>query len=98
MSKWDVYLANVPFEDTAESKIRPIVILDDSAVVIDCLKMTSKSPRLGEYVLQKWSEAGLKKETAVRISKRLSLNSATLIKKLGSLQAIDIIEIQKRIT
>ena len=98
MSKWDVYLANVPFEDTAESKIRPIVILDDSAVVIDCLKMTSKPPRLGEYVLQKWREAGLKKETAVRISKRRSLNSATLIKKLGSLQAIDIIEIQKRIT
>lgn len=98
MSKWDIYLANVPFEDVQTSKIRPIVVLDDTAVMIDCLKLTSQPPRFGEYVLQKWSEAGLNKPTTVRLSKRLSLSSTSLIKKLGSLQAIDILEITKRIT
>ena len=44
MSKWDICLANVPFEDINQTKIRPVVVLDDSAVVIDCFKMTSQKP------------------------------------------------------
>lgn len=98
MSKWDIYLANVPFEDISQTKIRPVVILDDSAIVIDSLKMTSHKPRQGEYALQKWKEAGLHKPTTVRISKRLALNSAAIVKQIGTLHPIDIIEISKRLT
>lgn len=98
MSKWDVCLANVPFEDIQQSKIRPVVILDDSAALIDCLKMTSQKPRKGDYPLQKWKEAGLHKPTSVRISKRLALNSAEIVKRIGALHPLDIIEISKRLT
>ena len=98
MSKWDIYLANVPFEDLPQSKRRPVIILDDTAVLIDCVKMTGQPPRPGEYVLQKWKEAGLHKPTTVRVSKRLALSSASLIKQLGSLQPVDIIEISKRLS
>lgn len=95
MKKWDIYLADVPFEDVPKTKIRPVIILDDSTVLIDCLKMTSQRPRSGEYVLQKWQEAGLLKPTTVRISKRLALNPNLLKKRIGSLHPLDILEIQK---
>lgn len=98
MKKWDIYLANVPFEDIPQSKCRPVIILDDSAILVDCVKMTSKPPRSGEYILQKWKEAGLKKETTVRISKRLALSQTSFIKHIGSLHPVDIIEIAKRLS
>lgn len=96
--RWDIYLAAVPFEDLPESKIRPVLILDNSAILIDCLKMTGQPPRTGEYVLKRWKEAGLHKPTTVRLSKRLVLAPASFIKRIGSLDLIDIIEIEKRLT
>lgn len=98
MSKWDIYLANVPFEDINQTKIRPVVVLDDSTVVIDCLKMTSQRHRQGEYTLQKWKEAGLHKPTTVRISKRLALDSVAIVAQIGTLHPVDIIELSKRLT
>lgn len=52
MKQWDVYLADVPFEDLPEVKLRPVIILEDSVIVVDCLKMTSQPPRRGEYVFE----------------------------------------------
>ena len=52
MMKWDIYIADVPFEDLPETKLRPVVVLEDSVILIDCLKMTSQAPRPGEYVLK----------------------------------------------
>lgn len=97
MSKWDIYLANVPFEDLSQFKIRPVLILDDTAVLVDCLKMTSHVPRRDEYALKDWKGAGLKKPTTIRMSKRLRLTSKQLIKKLGVLQPIDILEVKLRL-
>ena len=94
--KWDVYLANVKYEDIEESKIRPVLILQNgSMVTIDCLKMTSQPPRRGEYTLQKWKEAGLKKQTVVRISKLLQLDSSQIIKRIGRLDLVDIIALDQ---
>jgi hypothetical protein len=95
--KWDVYLANVPFEDLPESKLRPVVILDGCVYAIDCLKMTSHAPRAGEYALRYWQEAGLRKPTTVRISKRLQLKETDFIHRIGRLHLVDIAEIEKRI-
>ena len=47
MMKWDIYIADVPFEDLPETKLRPVVVLEDSVILIDCLKMTSQAPRQG---------------------------------------------------
>ena len=98
MTPWDIYIANVPFEDIPQSKPRPVIILEDSVLAVDCLKMTSKPPRRGEYALQKWHEAGLLKPTTVRISKRLLLNHNALLRRIGAVHPIDILEIQKRIS
>lgn len=95
--EFDIFIARVPFEDIQQSKIRPVLILHECVYLIDCLKMTSAQPRFGEYVLKEWQKAGLNKETTVRISKRLKLDKANFIKKIGHLQPIDIIEIQRLI-
>lgn len=98
VTKWGVYLADVPFEDLPQSKCRPVIILDDTTVAVVCLKMTSHPPRAGEYALQKWQEAGLRKQTTVRISKILSLPPSSFLRQLGSLHPVDIIEISKRLS
>lgn len=97
MNRWDIFLADVPFEDVPQSKVRPVLVLDDAAFLVDCLKMTSHPPRAGEYVLQRWREAGLHKPTTVRLSKRLLLHPSVFRKHIGSLHAVDIIEISKRL-
>ena len=94
--KWDIWLAEVQFEDIPDSKKRPVLILENLVLVIDCLKMTSKAPRPGEYALKMWREAGLHKSTTVRISKRLELEPKAMLKRIGALHPVDILEVQKR--
>ncbi len=98
MKRWDIYIANVPFEDLPVSKLRPVIVLDSGYALIDCIKMTSQPPRTGEYILQRWEDAGLHKPTTVRISKRLALAPDAFVKYIGTLTTVDIIEIQKRLT
>ncbi|MCM1364264.1 MAG: type II toxin-antitoxin system PemK/MazF family toxin [Faecalibacterium sp.] len=94
--KWEIYLANVKFEDIDESKIRPVLILQDGNFVpIECLKMTSQSPRKGEYALRNWKEAGLRKPTVVRISKTLRLHPSEIIKRIGKLDLADIVSLEQ---
>lgn len=98
MRAWDIYIADVPFEDLPQAKPRPVIILEDTVIMIHCLKMTSQPPRRGEYILQKWREAGLHKPTTVRISKQLSLPPTSFRKHIGALHPVDILEIQKRMS
>ena len=98
-SKWDIYLANVRFEDIDESKIRPVLILGDNEFMsVDCIKMTGQMPRTGEYVLQKWREAGLRKPTVVRIGKKIRLSKDDFIMRIGRLDVIDIVAIEQLLT
>ena len=92
--KWDICLADVPFEDLPQSKVRPVLILGaHTNISVDCLKMTGQPPREGEYVLQKWKEAGLLKPTTVRLGKRLNLEQKRIHKKIGHLDKTDILNI-----
>lgn len=94
MRKWEIYLAYVPFEDIPGGKPRPVLVIDDNNVYpICCLKMTG-TPRSGEYTLVRWQNAGLHKETTVRIQKRLMLNSSDFIKRIGILDPVDIVSIE----
>lgn len=90
-------MAEVPFEDVPGSKVRPVVILDRRKMLVICLKMTSHAPRAGEYALQRWEAAGLRKPTTVRMGKLLRLEQEKLRKRLGVLHPADIIEIEARL-
>ena len=95
MKRWEVFLARVPFEDLPEEKVRPVLILAEGDEFVECIKMTSKPPRRGEYALRFWGESGLKKPTTVRVSKVLRLKRASLIKRIGRLSVADILKIQR---
>ena len=95
---WDVWLANVAFEDKPlEYKARPVVILSTGEVFILSLKVTTHAPRSGwgEYALIKLQAAGLTKPSTVRISKLVRIAPADMIKKLGKLHTLDIMNIQQ---
>ena len=95
MRKWEIYLAYVRFEEIPGGKPRPVLVIDDNiAYPICCLKMTGHEPRRGEYALIRWSNAGLDKPTTVRIQKRLNVKADDFIKKIGSLDPVDIVNIE----
>lgn len=92
-SPWDVLLAKVFYDDKPEEyKIRPVVLIDKKANLYLMLKMTSHKPRSnfpGEYPVQHWREAGLKKPSTIRASQinRTPLN--LIYKKIGTLHQED---------
>ena len=95
MRKWEIYLAYVQYEDISGGKLRPVLVIDENtAYPICCMKMTSHPPRSGEYELIRWKNAGLMKPTTVRIQKRLMLNSGDFRKKIGLLDPVDIVNIE----
>lgn len=96
--KWEIWLTRVVYEDNPQQfKLRPVVVLENNIAVILSLKMTSKPPRQnyrGEYELQLWKQAGLTKQTTVRCSKLIRSAPTDYLRKLGRLQAMDILNIQ----
>ena len=64
---FSIYWADVPYEDIPESKVRPVIILEDSVILVNILPITSNTSRPENYVLKYWKEAGLKKPSAVQL-------------------------------
>lgn len=94
---WEVWFASVRFEDSLEVKKRPVVVTSSGEIYVLALKVTSHAPRneWGEYSLQQWQAAGLKKPSTVRIGKRLRLEYRDMVHKIGRLHPLDIMAIQR---
>lgn len=99
MQKWEIWLAKVRFEDKPdEYKYRPVLIIDNENIYIVSFKMTSQKPRnnyFGEYSVKFFKEAGLHKQTVIRLSKKLLLHKNELVNKIGRLHPFDINEVIK---
>ena len=99
--RWEIWLARVAFEDKPSvQKIRPVLIISPNEAFILSLKITSHKPRKyceGEYAIIKWKEAGLDKTSTVRCTKQLKLNGDDLLKRIGRLHPIDIVEIRREL-
>lgn len=93
---WEVWLAAVRFEDSPQVKNRPVVVTSSGDVYILALKVTSHDPRggWGEYALQYWQSAGLRKPSTVRIGKRLRLQKSDMVHRIGALHPLDVLNIQ----
>ena len=99
MKRWEIWEADVPFEENKGHKKRPVLILSEKEAIVFSLKMTSHDARYhkleGEYEIMKWEEAGLKKPTVIQCSKRLQLKKEAFTGiQYGRLAATDIIGIQ----
>lgn len=97
MKRYDIFLAEVPFDDVEGSKVRPVLILDERVYLISCLSITSNTSRPEDYVIRQWKEAGLRKPSSIRILNELELEPSMLDRRIGSLQPIDIIGLQNRL-
>jgi len=93
-NKGDVWLANVLFRDSTQTKQRPIVLVgNDIAVDIDVIMVpvTSQSVR-GPFdvVIEYWKEAGLYKPSVARVNKIGTIHHSSLIRRLGVLHEHDL--------
>jgi hypothetical protein len=88
--KWDIWLADVPFEEIEETKKRPVLILDEQHCVVVCLKMTSQLPKIKtDYQIRFLDGTGLEKNTVIRLAVQIRLPKESMIKKLGTLHTND---------
>lgn len=98
LQQYDIYLADVNFEDTDEHKIRPVVQINKDLYISLVAKIISHSPRRGygfEYAIRDWKEAGLSKPSTIRFSKTFRIKKRDLIKKIGHLSNFDITQIEE---
>ena len=98
MNRWEVYWADVPFEeDPSQIKRRPVIIARDNTVYVLTLRVTSHEAREYDpydYPLQEWQHANLTTASVVRIRKISQLRPDNIHEYIGKLHPVDILGIQ----
>jgi len=99
--QWEIWTAQFAYEDAPNiKKFRPILVIENKEFYpILGAKITSHKIRNnypGEYSIKKWKEAGLTKESTIRLSKRLLLEEIDFKEKIGRLSPIDILGVQEK--
>ncbi|MEE5988566.1 type II toxin-antitoxin system PemK/MazF family toxin [Ligilactobacillus equi] len=97
MESMGIYIANVPFDDVNDSKVRPALVIKVGQEQVTVFRVTSqyqkKSVQIEQeyYPIQEWEEAGLKKKPYVDTHKlyRLSREKIFSRKPIGKLTSFD---------
>lgn len=97
MEPMDIYIANVPFDERDDSKVRPALVIEVGRECVMVFKITSqyqhKSAQIKQlyYSIQNWQDAGLKKQSYVDTHKLYCLNKKLVFSKkpIGKLTALD---------
>lgn len=94
---WEIWWAYIAFEEGNGGKQRPVLVLEDGTVYVIAFMITSHDQRnlYGEYDITKWQFAGLTKPSTIRITRKLRLEESDLIRKMGELQAFDIVLLKR---
>lgn len=97
LAAWDIWWANVKFEDTDEVKERPVIIVRPGEVYVVSVPVTSTPERImwGEYDITMWKTAGFDHPSTARLSKIVHLERSAFSRKMGRLYAYDIANIQR---
>ncbi|MFA9465601.1 MAG: type II toxin-antitoxin system PemK/MazF family toxin [Velocimicrobium sp.] len=99
INQWDLWFADFPFEDSNQSKDRPVIVLNVDPLEVLSVKITTHNVRdMDTYdtPITKWREAGLKQESIARISKTTNLTQDKFRRKIGVLHNDDTMEIMKK--
>lgn len=96
---WELWYAAVRYEDEPTVQDRPVLITSANKAIIIAFKVTKTGPRnmWGEYELVMWKSAGLDVPSTVRLTKQINLTEKDMRRRIGMLQPVDILEIQKMI-
>lgn len=92
-AQWEIWYADIPFEDVTQSKIRPVIVLELKGNYVNVLKLTSKIKHFG-YVLQHWQDSKLPRVSEVDCHKKLQIETSRLKSKVGQVQLSDMIQIE----
>ena len=97
--KWEIWYANVKFEEGTGCKKRPVLIYNETDYIVISFKMTStnRGDNRDEYQVKEWLKAGLEKPTSVRLQKVLRLEESDFVNKIGRLTAADVMQIEQRL-
>jgi mRNA interferase MazF len=92
--KWEIILVPFPFTDLTTNKKRPALIVSNnnynkSDNLIIALITSNIRDFQDDYKIIKWSEAGLPKESMIKM-KFATVDKSIIIKKLGTLKKEDI--------
>ena len=98
MNKWDVVLLSFPFTDLQATKVRPAIVISPNSFHQsgqDALFMliTSNTDRQSPHDIfvsishQEFGQTGLRKESAIRVGKIMTLSKSLVVKTIGSVGA-----------
>ena len=94
MKQGDVWLADVLFKGTRQTKQRPVIIVgNELALDVDVIiaPVTSQQPRNQfDVVLEYWEKTGLLKPSVARTSKITSIHGSELKRHIGPLHNQDL--------
>jgi mRNA interferase MazF len=95
-NKWDIVLVPFPFTNLKSAKRRPALIVSpksynrDQDIVIAFITSNLRAEeKSGDYVLNRWREAGLPKPSKLRM-KFSTIDKSLIIKRLGRLSGEDV--------
>lgn len=98
MERYEIWQAEVKFEESDGIKERPVMIWNDQIFLV-AYKMTgtNRGDDQDEYRIQYWKEAGLSKPTSIRLRKVLRLTKGDLLYKIGELDKRERLRFEFRI-
>lgn len=99
MAKGDVVLLSFPFTDLSGSKLRPAVVLSESALDVTVCFVTTQLfwEDENDLKLSANQHSGIKKESLLRLSKIATLDKAFLKGKIGSLNPEEISDLNRKL-
>jgi mRNA interferase MazF len=99
MAKGDVVLLSFPFTDLSGSKLRPAVVLVESALDVTVCFVTTQLfwEDENDLRLQPNKNSGIKKESILRVSKIATMDKAFLKGKIGILNPDEITGLNRKL-
>lgn len=91
MKRWEIYWAEVKFEETEETKTRPVVIINDTMAFVLAFGVYSQIPRPGmnDYVIRDWEKAGLQHQSTIHTDRMIKIDKSKVSNKIGELSKRD---------
>ncbi len=99
MERFDIYWADIPFEENSSNKTRPALVITEIGEQIMFLKITTKGTA-AEYHLPitEWKKAGLKEPSYISYQPFYRIEKSKVGEKIGRLQQIDIFMLENYLT
>ena len=98
MNKYDIYMADVPYRETNDHKLRPVIILNDSAFLVSALPVTSKGKSSDfQYRIIHWEAAGLSVPSYIILQPYRFTDKSMIMERIGRLQPDDIFRLEMRL-